>query len=229
MKRMTKRELRTACSLYAASFEQALPDPSLYAVRPSDASFARMQPVLENAGRLSPGPALRRLAAAAAVVVICFSSWFTADAGAREKIITWTKEIYENTISYKLEGDGDNGELYTYELGWVPRGFKEVRRHRNSDFSETVYRNEKSREVIVFAYYGQTEYAPVSVISIEEREAESGTFLNYYYEMYMADEHSSTYDTIFIDTDNEMVFAISTNRDKETAFKLIKKMKRFKK
>jgi|GEM_PF-4163501 len=222
MKRLTKRELRTACSLYAASFEQALPDPSLYAVRPSDAAFARMQPALESAGRLSPGPALRRLAAAAAVVVLILGTTLTVNAGIREKVLELFRTIRTNQIDYNFE---DSIEATVTKLPQLNAdkhydGFEAEEIYDVGEYRDEFYINEITGDSIFYTCATINSFAEFGVGgNIETRETVD--VHGFEGDLYHTTENVPENTLIWVDTEQNIAFMISTTLSVEDVYDMV--------
>lgn len=97
----------------------------------------------------------QRVAIIALATLLAFSAWLTADAQAREKVVSWVCERIQGSTIYHFFGGCSEKPLPDYELMWLPEGFEllEHERERNDAWDNVFYTNPTTGKSIVFTCY----------------------------------------------------------------------------
>lgn len=205
--------LRRAAARTNESLLSVLPGPGACERSFSERFLAKMEKLLRGERRSAARYRLwQRVAVVLLVMVLSAATWLTVDTHAREKLLQWTKETFENMFVYHIDGGNIEKEYCGYEPTWLPDGFALVDRDHSDEFGFDYYyyENAETGQILVidikFVKNGAMTISPLgtvqpSVYDVNGIQAE----------FYPADEFSTTQALIWIDEDNATVFSVEGN------------------
>jgi len=124
---ISEEALRQAADLAAKSMLESLPDQPEYEQMPSDAFRQRMERLLRREEvRHVRRQMLRRMAATAAVVVVCLSVWVGTQPSTWAAASKWIDQVYYQSVLYQSDTPYIEGDVAAYELAWRPARFQYV-------------------------------------------------------------------------------------------------------
>jgi len=91
--------------------------------------------------------AAKRVAIIIVLILTMFTAAFSVKA-IREPIIKFVKQIYETFIHYSVEGDTTDKIEKEYPLKFVPDGFNEINKVRDSYLITTIYENSTADRIV---------------------------------------------------------------------------------
>jgi hypothetical protein len=91
---------------------RSLPDPDKCTHEFSEAFNEKMRPLLARSERRQRGRnVLRSIAAILILLFISMTVWLSVDAEAREAVLNWVRQIYEDRAVYTFDTVAQSGEL----------------------------------------------------------------------------------------------------------------------
>ena len=215
---LTDEMLAQAAKNVGETMLASLPDPEdcRHAVSPE---FERsMERLIQKAKRKTRiRRCLQSIAVAALAVVIGLSAWLAVDTEARAAMVEWVRTVYEDSIVYEFFHPGAVEDDSSYRLGWVPDGYALLQEETGELMYIAVYQRES--EVIYFTYglsdeYNQAEFIPGN------SDTEPVSVYGNPGEFYEANDESETNELVWFDSEQGILFALSSDLDQETMLKM---------
>jgi hypothetical protein len=210
----TDAELKAAAGQVREAMLRSLPDPDKCTHEFSEAFNEKMRPLLARSERRQRGRnVLRSIAAILILLFISMTVWLSVDAEAREAVLNWVRQVYEDRVVYRFESAAQSGELPEYEVTWIPEGYEVVEEYEDETERVVVYYNETSGLGVVFDYHFINEESLEEVLFDDGTQVEkvtvNGVKADYYY-----DDESNV--LMWVDKNDSIVYIINTQLDKES-------------
>lgn len=125
----------------------------------------------------------RRIAVAAIIVVMSFSTMMVANAEFREKVVSWIIETFEKYSIFELKSDNQPmiQELQKYTPNYIPKHFKLINTTEHPSLILYEYSNENSDSLNILMSLSDTRvYIDTESAVLEELKMEG--FVAYYFE-----------------------------------------------
>ena len=123
----TDGELQEAARKVRQAMLESLPEEDKVPHHFSPAFQEKMGPLLKKAQRMERTRTWkRRTAAAVLVFLLGTGAWLAGDSGARAAVLSWVREVYENSVLYRFFNQGAGSDSLpalrpSYRLRGAPR------------------------------------------------------------------------------------------------------------
>ena len=220
----TDTELKAAAGQVREAMLRSLPDPDKCTHEFSEAFNEKMRPLIARSERRQRGRnVLRSIAAILILLFISMTVWLSVDAEAREAVLNWVRQIYEDRVVYRFESAAQSGELPEYEVTWLPEGYERKIVYRNDELAGAVYYNETNGDYIGTQYHHISGKTLEEILLEGEAQTEkvdvNGMEGDYYYD-------SEANLLIWIDNNSSMVFIIDSQLGKEEIIHIAESFKK---
>lgn len=217
--RFGERELQAAAKRVAESMLAGLPDAAACDHDFSEGFRRKMEVLLRRQRRRSVQHTVWRYAAALLLTVtLTFGAVMAVSPQARAAVVQWVRTVYENSIVYRFFNPAPQGALPRYQLTWLPEGFTEMDMFCDEEYYSAIYENEETGQIIIFEYQFMNDGAYVliepekgSIISQAEVNGLQGEYLQ-------APDDADGNLLALVDEENNIMFHISGNIDKNSIF-----------
>lgn len=205
--------LQRAAAETAEALLASLPGPSSCEHPFSERFLAKMDILFQKHRRkIAAHRMWQRVAVVFLVLLLSVTTWLSVDAQAQEKLLQWTKEVFENMFVFHIDGGNIEKEYCGYEPTWLPEGFSLVEKDHSDDFGYDYYyyENAETEQILVidisFMKNGAMTITPQgtgepSVYDVNGIQAD----------FYPEDEFSSSQVLIWIDDAAFTVFTVEGN------------------
>ncbi len=210
----TEKDLRQVCAAYV---EQLCKIEEPLDFEPSQAHREAIRKIMDDA--LKQGKrraAIRRIAAAVAVVLLIGSMVFVTNASARDRLENWLRQVLPDKVVYQFFGKPAE-KLYEYTIGWLPEGFELVSETKDNLSHTYVFRGESFGCVIDFIMLGAYD---VLEITGEKLESTSMTICGMTGELFY-NEADSSKDLILFDEARRMVITVNSRLPVDDITKIV--------
>ena len=148
--------------------------------------------------RKKPPRRFQRIAAMFAVVLIGVSSFVAVNAEARVAFIGWIKELTDDYLIYRYEGDPvPTAEPLSYRPTWIPEGYSEFYVDEENDTKFVAYANEAG-EMLKLSYIHNPDETDW-FISTENTIKESTTVNGYKADLFISTDPDTSGGVIWSD------------------------------
>lgn len=219
----TDEELSRAAKKVRESMLSSLPDPSSCDHEfPSD--FLRhMNRILDKSRfRKKLFQYAQRAVAVFVAAVISVSVWLAIDVSARAAFFKWVRETYEQSFVYKFFGTEPRESLPFFSPTWLPGGYIQSRTMDGFSMRNVVFTNEKDFIYLRYCYKfegAQDEILTSTVLPVPVVvNGHNGDY-------YEADTDGEANELIWVDEEQNIVFGISGQFDKDILLKIAQSVK----
>ncbi len=122
--------------------------------------------------------ALKRVALAAGIAAILFTTVFAASETVRVNTMNWIVQVFDSSVDFHFAGRGSNDPILQMDVGWVPEGYHLESCGYSSAFTWYLYQKSEKEQIhmeytLTFgAGFGvDTEDAKVSHLEIQGSQA----------------------------------------------------------
>ncbi len=155
---------------------------------------------------------LRQAAMVLLVLSIGFGCLMAAVPSARAAVVQWFIEWYDTYLVYRYGGELSADELPEYALTWIPEGYQESRKEKNTSSAILVYENNEGGAI--FFGYWLTHSGAADVIRTEDSEIVDIKVNNYDGLFFKAIDSEQMNTMTWVDSKAGIQFQINANEDK---------------
>lgn len=217
----TDEELKIAVQSVRFAMLKSLPEPSECAPDFSDHFLIKMQKMIVKEKRIIKSKAVLRTVAAALVFIILGATiLFAANPQAYADFKKWVREIYENSVVYKFFEDDGQRALPEYTFGWLPNGWAttDVKHLEKVSYVTAEYGNETFFLAYTFIDSGTEIVADGEGLNSEKVKV--GKLDADFY----VDQSSGSVN-LLVWIDNDIVFCLNANLDKQAMIRIAESIK----
>ena len=170
----------------------------------------------------------KRIAAVFAAMLIGMTAWLSVDSDARAAFFGWVRKTYANSVVYRYTGESKTDELPIYEFGWLPDGYVEVMNSYNDihKYAILYYAEPDTDKGIILHYSYMNENSSLIVSGIDsENPYETVKVNGFSGEFYYGTETSPAKSLVWIDTKQNIIFAINSNLDRDVILTVAEQIK----
>lgn len=208
--------LLTATKEYAQAFYASLPEATGCNHTFSPKFEKKMQHLRRKVKHQSTYSFLKRVACAIIAIILCGSALLMLNTEVRASVISWIKETYYSFICYSFAGGNNIPVAYSYDFKEVPEGYSFLNR-AESGGSTTVLYISNDGNILSLSYDlhtvgGELFFKPEDHILLQEN-VDRITM-----DIYLSE--NAAYNNAVLWIENEILFTISANCDKDTLIAL---------
>ncbi|MBQ6540224.1 MAG: DUF4367 domain-containing protein [Oscillospiraceae bacterium] len=209
----TDADLRAAAAEVREAMLRALAGPGECTHEFSEAFKEKMRPLFARAKRKQRNRGiLRSIAAIFILLFISMTVWLSVDAEAREAVLNWVRQIYEDRAVYTFDTVAQPGELPDYEITWIPEGFELVEEYGDEVTKAFLYHNDNTVQDIVIEYHFVVNNTHTEAIFDDGTQVESVLIDDMEGDYYYDNEANGL---IWTNKHNSIMFIISSQLEKE--------------
>lgn len=216
--RISNAELKKAAQVVGTAMLASLPNPEQCSVELSPAFEASMTKLMAGTGcarQAAPKNRIMiyRVAAALFALVIGLGILFSASEPVRAEVIRLAREVYENSVIYRMlnSSSAEECDLPELSVSNLPQGYTEVRRDGDSKHIRVIVYENDCGGAIVLTYSRLSE---VSVWYVNEtgHGGEQVSLGVLYGDFYPAAENTPSNDLVWADEKKDLLFILSANQ-----------------
>ena len=213
----TDGELQEAARKVRQAMLESLPEEDKVPHHFSPAFQEKMGPLLKKAQRMERTRTWkRRTAAAVLVFLLGTGAWLAGDSGARAAVLSWVREVYENSVLYRFFNQGAGlDSLPALRPSWLPEGYQKADEITEDTAQLVVYQHpDQHSPSIIFDYCLMSADIQTELLWPEsEYESISMQVGSCPAQFYRAQDDSMTNNLVWFDEDGGLMFTLSASLD----------------
>ena len=222
---ITEEALRVSALRSNERFVQAVEfgyDPARQ-YEPSDLFRKKIRKLYHRANHPYLYKTMRRVASVVLVALLACGVWLSVDATARATFFNWVKEVYEQSVVYRIMPRRTAEILPRYEFGWLPEGFGEPDIYEDGTMYSAVYSNPVTGDGLIFDYCLLNEEAQTEILTQQEPEHlyVNGMAADYY----MVTGDSKTNNLLWIDYRASVLCSINSTLCRNDILHIVESIK----
>lgn len=163
---------------------------------------------------------LQKVAGIILAIAIGSSIWLSVDTDARAAVFGWIRQQYENIFHYHFDGDADVTSETSYELGWLPEGYRLIR-HGDTEGSRRQIYADESGKIITFIYKTSVENGSSDFFILDDFSERESVKIGYSTaDLYIDSTPDGLNAIVWEDVNTNCLLAISAAEDSDTLVKL---------
>lgn len=219
--RFGEQELQAAAKRVAESMLEGLPDAAACDHDFSEGFRRKMETLLRRQRRRSVQHAVWRYAAALLLTVtLTFGAVMAVSPQARAAVVQWVRTVYENSIVYRFFNPTPQGALPRYELTWLPEGFTETDVFCDEEDYYVIYENKENGQGFIFEYQLMHDGTNITITPEEGNKNSQIEVNGLQGEYHQAPDDAGGNLLVLVDEENNIMFYISGDIDKNSIFNI---------
>lgn len=228
-----EEHLKVAAGEVAEHMAATLPDEATIDVEFSDSFLRSMQEFIDNwdvrkkkQTYLRRHPVVRFVLIAAAIILLVFGMLMAVSPEVRAAVTGWLRQELEDSVMYKFNGpseiESDNKNAPRFEMTWIPEGYQ-LYDIDKTDYSTYVYYLMGDKE-ITFSYTFGSESLDMYIL-LEDLTREQVNINGMEGEILVSDKNEESSIVIWKDNEQNILFYVDGNEEKDTLIKIAESVK----
>lgn len=216
---ISEETLRAATKEYAKDFYASLPETAECDHAFSPIFEKKMRHLCYKAKYKPAYTFLKRMACAMVAIILCASAFFALNTEARASLIGWVTEKYNSYIRYSFSGKDNASNFSSYDFADIPEGYVLLERTETSSGTTILYINDDGR--IIDLSYEYNVKSNAFFFKVEDHIHTNETVDGITMDIYISNNPKYN-NTIIWSVDDDVLFILSANFDKDDLIKLAK-------
>ena len=216
---ISEETLRAATKEYAKDFYTSLPETAECDHAFSPKFEKKMRHLCHKAKYKPAYTFLKRIACAMVAFILCASAFLALNTEVRASIIGWVTEKYNSYIRYSFSGKDNASNFSSYDFADIPEGYVLLERTETSSGTTILYINDDGR--IIDLSYEYNVKSNAFFFKVEDHIHTNETVDGITMDIYISNNPKYN-NTIIWSVDDDVLFILSANFDKDDLIKLAK-------